>query len=75
LLDFFPSPGLLSERILIDLANDVTKGTPRPEDDEKITARVIPLLTAMQWIKRCKICDAKSVAGILYYARFIARKR
>jgi ADP-ribose pyrophosphatase len=75
MLEIFPSPGLLTERMVIYLAHDLTKGTPRPEDDEKITARVIPLLTAMQWIKRCKICDAKSVAGILYYARFIARKR
>lgn len=74
LLQIFPSPGMLAERMVIYLAQDLTRGKPRPEDDEKITARVIPLRTAFQWIKNGRICDAKSVAGILYYARFVARK-
>ena len=72
LLEVFPSPGLLSERMVIFLAQGLTKGKPRPEDDEKITPRLLTLKTALQWIKSGKIHDAKSVAGILYYATFIA---
>jgi hypothetical protein len=30
---------------------------------------------AERWIRAGKICDAKSVAGILYYASFVARRR
>jgi ADP-ribose diphosphatase len=74
LLEVFPSPGLLGERMEIFLATGLTKGTARPEDDEKITVRIITLREAESWIRTGKIRDAKSVSGILYYARFVARK-
>jgi ADP-ribose pyrophosphatase len=73
LLEIFPSPGLLGERMDIFLAEGLTKGQARPEDDEKITAKIVTLAEAERWIKSGKICDSKSVAGILYYARFVAR--
>jgi ADP-ribose pyrophosphatase len=74
LLEVFPSPGLLSERMVIFLAEGLTKGTARPEDDEKITQRILTLREAEKWIRAGKIRDAKSVAGILYYAKFAARR-
>lgn len=74
LLDVFPSPGLLGERMEIYLATGLTKGVARPEDDEKITVRILPLREALSWIRRGKIRDAKSVAGILFYAQFLAGK-
>jgi ADP-ribose pyrophosphatase len=73
MLEIFPSPGLLTERMIIFVAEGLTKGNPRPEDDEKITARLITLRVAEQWIRSGKICDAKSVAGILFYSKFLAR--
>ena len=75
MLEIFPSPGLLTERMVIYVARELIKGNPRPEDDEKITPRLITLNEAEQWIKRRKIRDAKSVAGILYYSRFIVRPK
>ena len=75
MLEIFPSPGLLTERMVIYLAQGLTKGKPRPEDDEKITPRLITLNEAGQWIRRRKIRDAKSVAGILYYSKFIAQPK
>lgn len=72
MLEIFPSPGLLTERMVIYIAQDLIKGQSRPEDDEKITARLITLKVAEQWIRSGKISDAKSVAGILYYSKFIA---
>jgi ADP-ribose pyrophosphatase len=74
LLSVFPSPGLLGERMEIFLATGLTKGAARPEDDEKITSRVLTLREAGEWIRTGKIRDAKSVSGILYYTRFVARK-
>lgn len=74
LLRIFPSPGLLGERMEIFLAQGLTKGAARPEDDEKITQRIVTLAEAKAWIRSGKICDAKSIAGILYYASF-ARQR
>lgn len=73
MLEVYPSPGLLGERMDIFLAEGLTKGRARPEDDEKITQRAITLKEAERWIKSGKIRDSKSVSGILYYARFIAR--
>jgi 8-oxo-dGTP pyrophosphatase MutT (NUDIX family) len=75
LVTIFPSPGLLRERTEIFVAEGLTKGAPRPEDDEKITSRIFTLREAERWIRTGRITDAKSVAGILYYARFAARKR
>ena len=68
LLEFFPSPGFLSESMIIYAAEGLTAGQAQPEEDERITARIITLKEAKQWIRRGKICDAKTIAGILYYA-------
>jgi ADP-ribose pyrophosphatase len=75
LLEIFPSPGLLGERMVIYLAEGLTKGDPHPEEDEKITVKVLPLGEALRWIRTGKIVDAKSVSGILYYARFVAGQK
>jgi ADP-ribose pyrophosphatase len=75
LLDIYPSPGLLGEIMKIFLAEGLTKGAPRPEDDEKITTRIVTLTEAETWIRSGKIVDAKSVAGILYYSKFRTPKK
>lgn len=75
ILDIFPSPGFVSENMIIFLAEGLTKGKPHPEDDEKITPRIISLPEAQRWIRAGKIRDAKSVAGILYYSMFLTKKR
>jgi len=72
ILDIFPSPGFVSENMVIFVAEGLKRGKARPEDDEKITVRVISLLDALKWIRSGKILDAKSVAGILFYATFLA---
>lgn len=73
LLEVFPSPGLLGEKMVIFLAEELTKGKARPEDDEKITQRILTLTDARKWIRSGRIRDSKTVAGILYYDSFIAR--
>jgi ADP-ribose pyrophosphatase len=75
LLEVYPSPGLLGERMVIFLAEGLTKGKARPEDDEKITQRILTLHEAEKWIRSGKICDSKTVAGILFYSTFFARRR
>jgi ADP-ribose pyrophosphatase len=75
LLDVFPTPGFVSERMVIFLAEGLTKGKAHPEDDENIEARIFTLSEIERWLRGGKIRDAKSVAGLLYYARFVKRKR
>jgi ADP-ribose pyrophosphatase len=75
LMDLFPTPGFVSERLVIFLAQGLKTGKAHPEDDERITQRIFTLREAERWIRSGKIRDAKSVAGILYYSRFLARRR
>jgi ADP-ribose pyrophosphatase len=75
LLEIFPSPGLLGERMEIFLAQGLSEGKARPEDDERITKQALTLREAKKWIRAGKIRDAKTIAGILYYASFVAPKR
>jgi ADP-ribose pyrophosphatase len=59
---------------MIFLAEGLAKGQAHPEEDEKITQRVFTLTEAERWIRSGKIRDSKSVAGILYYAKAVAKK-
>jgi ADP-ribose pyrophosphatase len=75
LLDVFPSPGFLRENMAIFLATGLKKGQANPEPDEKITQKIVTLREAERWIRSGKIRDGKTVAGILYYAKFFAKKK
>ncbi|HEY2547948.1 MAG TPA: NUDIX hydrolase [Candidatus Acidoferrum sp.] len=72
-LDIFPTPGFLEERMYILLAEDLTQGAAEPEEDEKITCKAFTHGEIEQMIRRNKIRDGKSIAGILYYLRFLVR--
>jgi ADP-ribose pyrophosphatase len=71
-LDVFPTPGFLEERMFILLAEGLTAGVAEPEDDEKIVSRVYSRKQLEEMIRRGKLRDAKSIAGILYYFRFLS---
>lgn len=70
LLDVFPTPGFVSERMVVYAARELRAGIARPEDDERITTRAFSPREAEEWIRSGKLRDAKSVAAILYYLRF-----
>ncbi|HEV2615353.1 MAG TPA: NUDIX hydrolase [Candidatus Acidoferrales bacterium] len=74
ILDVFPTPGFVSERMVVYLARELRAGTARPEADERITARAFAPRKIENWIRTGKLKDAKSVAAILYYLRFCKRK-
>ena len=74
-LDVFPTPGFLEERMFILLANGLSAGVAEPEEDEKIVSRAYKPEQLEEMIRRGKLRDAKSVAGILYYLRFLASGR
>jgi ADP-ribose pyrophosphatase len=72
-LDVFPSPGFLEERMYILLAERVTPGVARPEEDEKIDSQAYTGKELEQMIHKGKIVDAKTIAGLLYYFRFLEK--
>ena len=71
-LDVFPTPGFLEERMFILLAEGLTAGKAEPEEDEKIISRAFESKQLEEMIRSGKLRDAKSIAGILYYLRFLA---
>lgn len=71
-LDFFPSPGFLEERMFIFLASGLKEGQASPEDDEKIETRAYRREQLEQMIQKRIIRDGKTIAGLLYYFRFLA---
>ena len=75
LLDLFPTPGFVSENMVIFLAEGLKVGKAQPEADEKIVTRIFSLREIESWIRAGKIRDAKSVAGILYYAHCMRKRR
>lgn len=70
-LDMFPTPGFLEERMFLLLAEGLTPGKAAPEDDEKIISRAYNHKQLEEMIRTGKLRDAKSIAGILYYLRYI----
>jgi ADP-ribose diphosphatase len=68
LLDLFPTPGFVNENMVIFLAEGLKLGKAHPEADERIELRIFNLREIEDWMRAGKIRDAKSVAGILYYA-------
>jgi ADP-ribose pyrophosphatase len=71
-LDLFPTPGFLEERMYLLLAEGLTLGKAEPEEDEKIVAKTYTRAELEKMIHRGVLRDAKSIAGLLYYFRFLA---
>lgn len=74
LMDVFPTPGFVSENMVVFLAKGLTPGPPRPESDEKIAMKRFSLGRLEQMMRTRALRDAKSIAAILYYARFVRRR-
>jgi ADP-ribose pyrophosphatase len=71
-LDVFPTPGFLEERMYILLAEGLTLGEAEPEEDEKITVKAFTRKELEKMMQNGTLRDAKSIAGLLYYFRFLA---
>jgi ADP-ribose pyrophosphatase len=72
-LDFWPTPGFLEERMYILLAEGLTAGEARPEEDEKITMKAYTRQELEKMIGGRKLHDAKTIASLLFYFRYRAR--
>lgn len=74
LIQFFPSPGFVTERMIVYLVEGLQPGKARPEADEKIQLGIFRLADLERKIRNGAIRDGKTIAGLLFYSRFIARK-
>jgi hypothetical protein len=57
------------------LAEGLTPGKATPEDDEKIVAEAYTHKQLEEMLRKKKLRDAKTIAGILYYLKFMAGRR
>ena len=64
---FYASPGYNTEYLYLYFASDLVPAKLHAEDTDSIEVVPVPVKSITDYIKSGKICDSKSVAGILYY--------
>ncbi len=69
LCEFFMSPGILTERMYLFVARELTPGAARLEPGEDIETLVVDWNEAMRMVFDGTIEDAKTLVGLLYYDR------
>lgn len=67
----YTTPGFTDEVIHLWLAVDLEPGTSKLDEDEFVEVVRIPFSTALAWIREGRIIDGKSLATLLYAARFV----
>ncbi len=67
----YPSPGIITETMHVFKAAGLKKSKAAPEFDENIKTFITTLPEAIKMIKKGKISDAKTIAGILLLKEII----
>jgi len=75
LIEVIPTPGFLTETMAIFAAEGLKPGPAQPEADEHIVARRFSQKQLLDMIERGSVRDAKTIVGVLYYLRFVAKSR
>ena len=69
----YTTPGFCDEVIHLFLATDLVPGTSQLDEDEFLDVVRIPFSRALEWVEDGTVVDCKSVATLLYAARFLGR--
>ena len=69
LIEFFPSPGFLTEKMTIYLATGLTAGEAKPMDDERIEPRWFTAKEIEAAVASADIQDAKTMLGYFFWRR------
>ncbi|GIW98958.1 MAG: ADP-ribose pyrophosphatase [Pirellulaceae bacterium] len=70
LCEFFMSPGILNERMLVYVARDLQAGRPAREPGEMIDNLLFRFDEVDEAIRQGRIVDAKTIAAWLYFRQF-----
>lgn len=68
--EFYPSPGIMSEKMHLFLATNLIKSRQKLDTDEDIKIVKIKLSKALKMVQTGRIIDAKTIAGILMLKSF-----
>ena len=66
LFDFFPSPGILTEKMFLVEATELTRSKAQPDPDERIEVGHFTPAQVRRMIKSRRIRDAKTLVGLLW---------
>ena len=69
LAEFYPSPGVLSEKTHLFVAQGLTAGAMRLEEDEQLEPVLVPREEAVAMALRGTIRDAKTLVALLLWDR------
>ena len=73
LIDFYTSPGVLSEKMYAFVAYDLSRAQAAPELGEEIELAPASLDDAIDMIRNRQIKDAKTIATLMMYDRFFRK--
>lgn len=68
--EFYPSPGILAEKMHLFLATDLIESKQKLDVNEDIKTFKIKLSKALKMVKTGRITDAKTIIGILMFKFF-----
>jgi ADP-ribose pyrophosphatase len=71
--EFYPSPGIMSERMHLFVATELTTGRQRLDPGEKVEPQVFSWVEAMRMAMDGTIQDGKSLVGLLLWDRLRQR--
>jgi len=66
LFDFFPSPGILSERMFLVEATGLTQAKAQPDPDESLEVGHFSLIRLSKMIRSRQIRDGKTLIGLMW---------
>jgi ADP-ribose pyrophosphatase len=72
LTSYYSSPGYSTELLHLFLATDLVEDRLTAEDSDEITLLRVSPAEALLMIKKGKIIDSKSIAGLMYYLMIVA---
>ncbi len=70
LCGFYSAPGYSTEFLHLYLVSDLTPAPLQAEDTQDITVVRVPESGISEMISSGSVCDAKSIAGLLYYLKY-----
>src|SRR5688572_7791839 len=73
LVSYYPSPGIINERMTLFLARNLTPGEPAREPNEEIENLIVSWNEALAMIDRGEIHDGKTLVAVLAWERLRQR--
>lgn len=75
LIDFYPAPGISTERMHIYLATDLRPAKSKLEADEFLKVRLVSVSDLAKKITRGTMKDGKTIVGFFYYLQHCQGKK